>query len=29
MQLAYSPKFNEFNGVTSIELALQDWAVLD
>lgn len=25
MQLAYTPKFNEFNGVTSIELALRDW----
>ena len=27
MFLAYTPKFNEFNGVTSIELALRDWAV--
>ncbi len=26
MQLAYTPKFNEFNGVTSIELALRDWS---
>lgn len=26
MLLAYTPKFNEFNGVTSIELALRDWA---
>ncbi|WP_244148663.1 single-stranded-DNA-specific exonuclease RecJ [Desulfonatronum thiosulfatophilum] len=25
--LAYTPKFNEFNGVTSIELALQDWSL--
>jgi single-stranded-DNA-specific exonuclease len=27
MLLAYTPKFNEFNGVTSIELALRDWAL--
>lgn len=27
MYLAYTPKFNEFNGVTSIELALQDWSL--
>lgn len=27
MFLAYTPKINEFNGVTSIELALQDWSV--
>lgn len=27
MFLAYTPKFNEFNGVTSIELALRDWAL--
>ncbi len=27
MQLAYTPKFNEFNGVTSIELVLRDWFV--
>ncbi len=27
MHLAYTPKFNEFNGVTSIELVLRDWIV--
>lgn len=27
MHLAYTPKFNEFNGVTSIELLLRDWIV--
>jgi single-stranded-DNA-specific exonuclease len=27
MLLAYTPKFSEFNGVTSIELALRDWSV--
>lgn len=27
MFLAYTPKINEFNGVTSIELALRDWSV--
>lgn len=27
MFLAYTPKFNEFNGVASIELALRDWSV--
>jgi len=27
MQLAYTPKFNEFNGITSIELTLRDWWV--
>lgn len=25
MRLAYTPKFNEFNGITSIELVLRDW----
>lgn len=27
MHLAYTPKFNEFNGVTSIELHLRDWCM--